>query len=73
MIEQALKNKAPKQCREFKADLPGSVIMKITGHATRELFDRYNTIDDAEKRKFVDQMEGHLKSVDQTPSKVKEG
>jgi integrase len=28
-----------------KAGVTESVIMKITGHSTREMFDRYNTID----------------------------
>jgi len=28
-----------------KAGVADSVIMEITGHATREMFDRYNTID----------------------------
>ena len=28
-----------------KAGVPESVIMEITGHATREMFDRYSTID----------------------------
>jgi integrase len=54
-----------------------SVIMKITGHSTREMFLRYDTVDSQDTRKAVDQMEGFLKSVDQNvdqvPSKVKEG
>jgi len=48
-----------------KSGVPESVIMKITGHSTREMFLRYDTVDEADKRKAVDQMEGFLKSVDQ--------
>jgi integrase len=60
-----------------RSGVPESVIMKITGHSTREMFLRYDTIDAADTRKAVDQMEGFLKSVDQNvdqvPLKVKEG
>lgn len=47
-----------------KAGVPESVIMKITGHSTREMFLRYDTVDDGDARKVVDQLEGFLKSVD---------
>lgn len=54
-----------------------SVIMKITGHSTREMFLRYDTVDSNDTKKAVDQMEGFLKSVDQNvdqvPSNAKEG
>jgi integrase len=60
-----------------KSGVPESVIMKITGHSTREMFLRYDTVDESDRRKAVDQMEGFLKSVDQNvdqvPSNVKEG
>jgi integrase len=49
-----------------KSGVPESVIMKITGHSTREMFLRYDTVDVTDTRKAVDQMEGFLKSVDQT-------
>jgi integrase len=48
-----------------RSDVPESVIMKITGHSTREMFLRYDTVDSSDIRKAVDQMEGFLKSVDQ--------
>jgi integrase len=32
-----------------KAGVPEKLIMKITGHSTREMFDRYNTITAYEK------------------------
>jgi hypothetical protein len=58
-----------------RSGVPESVIMKITGHSTREIFLRYDTVDANDTRKAVDQMEGFLKSVDQTvgqaPSKEK--
>ena len=36
------------------------MIMKITGHSTREMFDRYNTVDEDDTRKAVKQFEGFL-------------
>ena len=48
-----------------KAGVAQSVIMKITGHSTSEMFERYNTVDEYDLRKAVDQMQGFLKSVDQ--------
>jgi hypothetical protein len=47
-----------------KSGVPESA-MKITGHSTREMLLRYDTIDDSETLKAVDPMEGFLKSVDQ--------
>jgi integrase len=49
-----------------KAGISESVIMAITGHSTREMFDRYNTIDEEDKRKAIDQLEGFLETVDQS-------
>ena len=43
-----------------------SVIMEITGHSTREMFDRYNTIDEDDARKAVNQFERFAESVNQT-------
>jgi hypothetical protein len=40
-----------------KAGVPESVIMEITGHSTRTMFDRYNTIDLDDKRKAVLQLQ----------------
>jgi integrase len=60
-----------------RSGVPESVIMKITGHSTREMFLRYDTVDSLDIRKAVDQMEGFLKSVDQNvdqaPLKEREG
>jgi integrase len=48
-----------------KAGVPESVIMEITGHSTREMFDRYNTVDAEDARQAVDQLQVFLQSVDQ--------
>jgi hypothetical protein len=44
--------------------------LKITGHSTREMFLRYDTVDSSDIRKAVEQMEGFLKSVDQNVDQV---
>jgi integrase len=49
-----------------KAGVAESVIMDVTGHSTREMFDRYNKIDEDDTRKAVDQMTTFLKNVDHT-------
>ncbi len=49
-----------------KAGIPESVIMEITGHSTRQMFDRYNTIDEDDTRAAVEQFQGYLANVDQT-------
>ena len=53
-----------------KAGVSESVIMEITGHSTREMFDRYNTIDEDDSRKAVEQMATFLQNVDQTVDQV---
>ena len=45
-----------------KAGVSESVIMEITGHATREMFDRYNTIDLKDARDAITRMEDFLGS-----------
>ncbi len=53
-----------------KAGVHESIIMKITGHASRDMFDRYNTIDADDGRLAMTQMRGYLQGfgegVDQT-------
>jgi integrase len=39
-----------------KTGVPESVIIAITGHSTRAMFDRYNTVDEGDLRKAIDQM-----------------
>jgi integrase len=43
-----------------KAGVPESVIMDITGHSTRAMFDRYNTIDEADREKASLQLNAFL-------------
>jgi integrase len=43
-----------------KAGVPEGVIMKITEHSTREMFDRYDKIDAEDKKEAVDQLEVFL-------------
>jgi len=52
-----------------KAGVPESVIMEITGHSTREMFDRYNTVDADDTRKAINQLEGYFSNVYQTFTK----
>jgi integrase len=47
-----------------KAGVAESVIMRVTGHSTREMFDRYNTIDESDTRQAVSLMINFIQSVD---------
>jgi len=49
-----------------KAGVPESVIMAVTGHSTRAMFDRYNKIHLEDTRQAVGRMEAYLANVDQT-------
>jgi integrase len=57
-----------------KAGVPESVIMNITGHSTRAMFDRYNTIDMDDKRQAVNVFQGFFRNasanVDQNVDQV---
>jgi integrase len=48
-----------------KAGVPESVIMVITGHSTREMFDRYNTVDLEDALHAVEKMGSFLQNSDQ--------
>lgn len=52
-----------------KAGVPESVIMNITGHSTREMFDRYNSVDSDDTRQAVDQLGGYLQKCLQSAYK----
>ena len=47
-----------------KAGVAESVIMKVTGHSTREMFDRYNTVDESDTRQAVAKMVNFIQRVD---------
>ena len=46
-----------------KAGVPESVIMEITGHSTREMFDRYNTVDEEDRREAIKKLEGFFRKA----------
>ena len=54
-----------------KAGVPESVIMSITGHSTREMFDRYNTIDTEDAKQAINQFGKYLsQGLDQNVDQV---
>ena len=55
-----------------KAGVPESIIMKITGHSTPEMFDRYNTIDMEDTRAAMEQLEVYFANVDHSVDQIKE-
>ncbi len=48
-----------------RAGVRQGVIMKITGHSTREMFDRYDTKDEKDLKNAVKSMGVYLQSLDQ--------
>ncbi len=56
-----------------KAGVPESVIMAITGHSTRQMFDRYNTIDLEDTRNAVNSLEVFFENVTQNVTQTKKG
>ncbi len=53
-----------------KAGVQQSLIMEITGHSTREMFDRYNTVDMDDRQKAMGQLQEYLANVDQSLDQV---
>ena len=45
-----------------KAGVDRSVIMKITGHKTTVMFERYNTVDAEDARCAMNRFDGYLKN-----------
>jgi len=56
-----------------RAGVPESVIMKITGHKTRAMFDRYNTVDLDDAQSAVARLSDHLQSSDHSSDQNKKG
>lgn len=48
-----------------KAGFAESVIMAITGHSTREMFDQYNVIDEEDRVDAVNRLEVFFQNVTQ--------
>lgn len=51
-----------------KAGVAESVIMETTGHVTRKMFDRYNTVDEVDMKQGIYDLDNFFKSVDQNIS-----
>jgi hypothetical protein len=49
-----------------RAGTHDTITMDITGHSTREMFDRYNTVDEAEKAEAVKRMVAFLFDQDES-------
>jgi hypothetical protein len=47
-----------------KAGVSKSVRMSITGHAPKDMDDRYNRVDDSDKRTAVRRLEEYRKNID---------
>ena len=54
-----------------KAGVQESVIMEITGHSTRSMFDRYNTVDEGDLRAAMDSMKTFSANSDQNSDQGK--
>ena len=48
-----------------KAGVSELVVMDITGHSTREMFDRYNTIDGDDKKQAINRFQEFLRKSEE--------
>jgi hypothetical protein len=53
-----------------RAGVVQSVIVKITGYSTSEMFERYNTVDDSDIRQAAARLDDFMRSVDQNVDQV---
>jgi len=56
-----------------RAGVPEGVIMRITGHSSREMFDRYDTVDQGDMKDAIDRLQKFVnvdQSVDQDAKKA---
>ena len=56
-----------------KVGVAESVIMSITGHSTREVFDQYNTVDLDDLKKAVRKMAGFVQNDSHSVNKAGNG
>jgi hypothetical protein len=47
-----------------------AVIMSVTGHADRDMHDRYNPVDDGDKLETIKELEAYREKIRQTLDKI---